>query len=635
MHTSRRIMAAKTKLILFIALLFTTIIIAISAIGFINFKSSSVENYSNKLSNQAFLTSKAVEQNVNRYFSLLNMVATQVPIDKNGNLDVEKFIIESHRLKNELNVLNAYIGLKSGLTYSAAKNGIIKNFNAKELNREWYTRIFAGEKNIITTPYKSAADNLVMAIGVPVIREGEIVAVLCVNLALDQLTNFVKQLSEDNQIYVTRADGYVLASKFPKDIGNNLFKTIPAFAQNKENAFEPHDYALDNKEYLAIAVPIESLDWIVMAWDSQERINSSSNNNLVYTSIIAVSLIIVSLIIIYVIVIRLMYIPIGGEPKEIEQLLHQISEGDLASAPLPSDKDTGVYVEILKMAINLRAIVQSINSSAEQLDASSTQMFQSSGEVNNSSSDQMVRIESTATAMNEMTITVDEVARNAVQASDAADKTSFDAEKGTDIVDSMTESLNLLLNSIDEVVTVSNNLEKETDGIGSILNVIDSISEQTNLLALNAAIEAARAGEHGRGFAVVADEVRNLATKTKESTNEIQTMISRLQLESKNSVQLMGVIVTDAQKTKEKSTDVNRSLASILQSINVIQDMNTQIATAAEEQTHVASEINESVVAINDLAKYTHQTSNDNKEIANHLRDVAQSLKEAIVIFKL
>ncbi|WP_076419847.1 methyl-accepting chemotaxis protein [Colwellia sp. UCD-KL20] len=628
-------MAAKTKLILFIALLFTTIIIAISTIGFINFKSSSVENYSNKLSNQAFLTSKAVEQNVNRYFSLLTMVASQIVIDTNGELDVENFVTEAHRVKDELNVLNAYIGLKSGVTYSSAKNGIIKNFNAKELKREWYTRIFAGEKNIITTPYKSAADNLVMAIGVPVIRNGEIVGVLCVNLALDQLTKFIEQLSDDNQIYVTRADGYVLASKYPKDIGNNLFKTIPAFAQNKESAFEPHAYTLDNKEYFAISVPIKSLDWTVMAWDSQERINSSSNNNLIYTSIMAISLIVVSLIIIYVIVIRLMYIPIGGEPKEIEQLLHKIAEGDLASAPLPSDKDTGVYAEILKMAINLRSIVQSINNSAEQLDASSTQMFQSSGEVNNSSSDQMVRIEATATAMNEMTITVDEVARNAVQASDAADTTSSDAAKGTGIVDLMSESLNLLLSGIDKVVTVSNNLEKETDSIGSILNVIDSISEQTNLLALNAAIEAARAGEHGRGFAVVADEVRNLATKTKESTNEIHTMITRLQLESKNSVQLMDVIVSDAQQTKEKSTEVNLSLQSIQHSINVIQDMNTQIATAAEEQTHVASEINETVVAINDLAKYTHEKSSNNKEIATHLKEVAQSLKETIVIFKL
>ena len=628
-------MAAKTKLILFVAILFTIAVLILSTVGFINFKSSSVENYSNKLNSQAFLVSKAVEQNVNRYFAMLNMVAAQLPVEQDGGLDVDKIIVETTRLKGELQVLNSYIGMKDGITYSANKKGLIENFNAVELKREWYTRVFAGEKNIITTPYRSASNNLVMALGVPVIRGGEIVAVLCVNLALDQITQFIKSLSDENQIYATRADGFVLASKFPTDIGNNLFKIIPAFAKYKSASTSEHNYEFKGEDYFVASAKIDALGWKVWAWDSQSRINASSNDNLLYTSLIALSLLIVALTIIYFIVIRLMYIPIGGEPKAIEGLLNRIAQGDLACTSPATDKDTGVYAGIKKMTSNLRDIVESINQSAVEVGNSAEKMSLTTQEVNDSSSDQMMRLEQTATAMNEMTITVEEVARNASQASSAADETNENAIQGSNIVDSMNDNIDLLLNSIDKVVTVTNNLEKETEGIGSILDVIDSISEQTNLLALNAAIEAARAGEHGRGFAVVADEVRNLATKTKQSTNEIQSMISQLQLESKNSVKLMDIIVSDAQNTKEKSTEASQALTSIQESINVIQDMNSQIATAAEEQTHVASEINESVVAINDLAKSTHEASDNNKQVADHLNDVALTLKESVVTFKI
>ena len=146
-------MAAKTKLTLYVALLFIIVVLSISTLGFVNFKSSSIDNYSAKLSDQAYLVSKAVEQNVNRYFSILNLVSTQLTIEADGSLDAEKVTIETHRIKNELDVLNAYVGMENGDTYATSDNGLIPHFNATTLEREWYIKEFSGEKNIVTTPY--------------------------------------------------------------------------------------------------------------------------------------------------------------------------------------------------------------------------------------------------------------------------------------------------------------------------------------------------------------------------------------------------------------------------------------------------------------------------------------------------
>jgi methyl-accepting chemotaxis protein len=627
-------MSAKGKLLGYIGALFVSAILIVSITGYINFKTESDSNATDKLKVQSFLVSNAIEQRVQRYFDSLETLSIDLPIGKNSSIDVEEARKKFLKMKEFLGVSDVYVGLENGKVYSG-KTGEVANLNAKTSGREWYKRIFSGEKRILTTPYLTPSGELVMALAVPIIRDSQVVSTLNINLSVDTIANFTKNLTEENQINVTRFDGFLLASPDINAIGKNLFEILPENKQFAEQGDGLYSYAIQGEDYLVSTSRIESFGWTVWSWDKTSNIYAASNSNLISSTVIAVILILASLGVIYVFIVKLMYVPIGGEPKEIEELVTRVAHGDLTLNTSVTGTETGIYAATILMINNLKSIIGNINNATEQLNASSESVSISAKKTNSSSEQQMIQLENTSTAMNEMTSTVEEVARNAVQASTAAKEANLFSDEGIKVVREMNEDIATLLAGIEKVQLVTSKLEQETQGIGAILEVIDAISEQTNLLALNAAIEAARAGEHGRGFAVVADEVRNLANRTKESTNEIQSVISSLQAEAKNSVVLMNNNMSDAKITADKSSDANKALQSIREAVAVIQDMNVQIATAAEEQTHVASEINISIVEINDLARATFESSSNNTEMAADLTNVALTLDKSVDVFKL
>jgi len=240
-----------------------------------------------------------------------------------------------------------------------------------------------------------------------------------------------------------------------------------------------------------------------------------------------------------------------------------------------------------------------------------------------------------ATAMNEMEATVQEVARNAAQTSELSKEANGEAQNGAYVVTEAIGGIDNLLSEIEQAAAVIRQLDEKSENVGVVLDVIKGIAEQTNLLALNAAIEAARAGEQGRGFAVVADEVRSLATRTHESTQDIQRMIEELQQGARGAVSAMDTARDCANKESDQVEAAAESLAMIAGSVSGINDMNSQIALAADEQGKVAEEINRNIVNISQLADQTSQRSVQTAEVSHQLSQLCKGLNTLVDRFKL
>ncbi|RQW63333.1 methyl-accepting chemotaxis protein [Vibrio viridaestus] len=624
-------MSAKNKILLSIGGLFFIVILSIVGNGYFAFSNSSEKNYTDKLKIEAKLIAAASEQKMLRNFDLLVMAADSIDVDDQGNLNVEQLKNKLNFMENNYDIVEAFYARADGVSYR--KTGEIADFNARELRRTWFLRAMTGEAHVTTKPYEASGSMIISQVE-PVKRNGKVVGVIGLNIDLGDTASYIKTLSEKGQIFLNREDGYILSAYNPDSVGKNIFDLRPSYSEYKDKGGIGHKYQYENKPYFVVNAISEELGWTVWSWESQENIGAASRANLHRGVLWGSVALILALILTYVAIIRLMYRPIGGEPTDIEEMVQKTAQGDLTVANDSKGNEQGILGAMITMVSNLKDTIIQITHSSKNLEQASEQMTEISSKVKVSSESQMLQLEQAATALNEMSASIDEVARNALKASDAAKGANDSSEQGLAIVKEMNQSIVSLVERIETVVNVNIQLEKETQSIGQILDVIDGLSEQTNLLALNAAIEAARAGEHGRGFAVVADEVRNLANKTKESTTMINETIGRLQSEATQSVEMMRENMNDAQATSEQSELANQALQKIQKSVELIQDMNSQIAAAVEEQSHVASEISTSVEEINELARSTVDISDTNHAKAQGLTEIAETLKKSIQIFR-
>ena len=300
----------------------------------------------------------------------------------------------------------------------------------------------------------------------------------------------------------------------------------------------------------------------------------------------------------------------------------RIAAGDL-SQDIPQDRrdEVGQLLAAMQdMTVSLRNLVGRIGSGVGQIAAAAEQLSSITAQTSAGVQTQKLETEQTATAMHQMAATVQEVAQNAEQASLAARDADLEAQQGNRVVQQAVDQIDSLSSEVEQSAKAIADLNQESARIGTVLEVIRNVAEQTNLLALNAAIEAARAGEQGRGFAVVADEVRALAKRAQDSTEEIESLIAGLQRMAKGAVQQMDSSRDLTRRTVELAGEAGDALGRITQAVSTIEQMNQQIAAAAEEQSAVAEAINESVTRVRDIgeqsAAASEQTAASSAELA-------------------
>ncbi len=356
---------------------------------------------------------------------------------------------------------------------------------------------------------------------------------------------------------------------------------------------------------------------------------------------VAISASIMSFVIILFIAVLIINI-MRSIVKPIENVVEAMQniasgDGDLTQELSVHGKDevTQLSLHYNTFALKLRTTISHLLNSAATLKQSAEALGNQASQALHISEDQSQQTEQIATAINEVTYAVQDVAKHAEQAATEVSQATEQANSGQINIDNSLKQTDKLSATIEQAVNVMQKLAEESSQVGRVLDVIRSIAEQTNLLALNAAIEAARAGEQGRGFAVVADEVRLLAQRTQQSTDEVQKMLESLQQNSQAAVQVINESSTTAQATVEQAQQAQSSLTIISNALHMINGLNASIASATLQQSHVAEEINQNVTQVAGLSQSSNEAAHQLSASSEQLNQLALELNRQLAQFKV
>ncbi|EPN15653.1 methyl-accepting chemotaxis protein [Pseudomonas syringae pv. actinidiae ICMP 19099] len=579
------------------------------------------------------LTTQNIQTWLESRIQLLQSMSQQVAVDGKELPQLQRAIgLPTYSDNFQL----SYFGSTEGVMFSVPAGNRPADYDPRA--RGWYKAAQNAPGTIVTEPYIAASSGkLVMTIATPVKIQNQLAGVAGADISLDSVSKIINSLNFDGHGYafLVSAEGKILVHPDSKLVLKNINEAYPVNTPKIATGVTEIDSG--KQPEIISFTPVQGVataNWyvaLVLEQDSAYAMLTEFRTSAITAMVVVVMVIILLL----GLLIRVLMQPLHQMGRAMRDIAD--GEGDLTKRlAITSHDEFGALAESFNHFVErIHTSIREVASTAAQLGEVATRVVKVSNASMSNSDQQANRTESVAAAINELGAAAQEIAQNAARTSQQSSDASGLASDGQGVVQQTIKAMNELSGKISESCVNIESLNGKTANIGQILEVITSISQQTNLLALNAAIEAARAGEAGRGFAVVADEVRNLAHRTQDSAQQVQKMIEELQVGAREAV----VNMIESQRQSEDSVGIanlaGERLGSVTRRIEEINGMNQSVAAATEEQTSVVESINVDITHINTLNQQGVDNLRQTLEACNSLEEQAARLQQLVGSFRI
>ncbi|MEI8633955.1 methyl-accepting chemotaxis protein [Vibrio sp. PP-XX7] len=451
------------------------------------------------------------------------------------------------------------------------------------------------------------------------------------------LKSVIEEIANRKDLFLYTSDGTILLAPYERFIGKNIFTERPLYKKFSKNEPElSYDTEVEGQtvRFTAFWGQLDITNWSYVNLIEDSQIHEQADHQLIASALIGLGSLIAAIVVLLVTLNKLVIKPVGGAPDEIAALMENMSQGNLSQQLNTTGQETGIYRSLVNLSRQLNRLIKNSHSISENVSSASQELNVVMSETQSNANHELEQVEQISTAINELSSTSQEVSHKAGLAEEDAKQAQANVTSGQEVLEENIQLTNHIHSSVTDAATIVDELRQFAIEIGTVTEVITTISEQTNLLALNAAIEAARAGEQGRGFAVVADEVRNLASKTQASTVKIQEIIEKLQSQSNKANQTMIENVELIEESVKLADQIKASFEDISTSVRSISELNTLVASAAQQQYVVTEDISKIATEAYDLVNQNVTAVSQTLQASTELAQLAESQKKELSFFK-